>query len=166
MEIPRSPASAQTMAPPDLRRCPPQVAMRLAERIHIHGTDRYGSPLMPHVRRVAAAVPVEARVVAWLHEVLESSSVSADDLQAAGVGVEELAAIRLLTRDREGDEGDYLAHVALIARAAGDAGRLARIVKRADLLDRMTHVVAGAGVPARPPHMEGLALLAAFWQCP
>src|ERR1041385_5510897 len=97
-------------APPDRRRCPPGLAMRLAERIHARGTDRYGSPLVPHVGRVAAAVPGEARTVAWLHETLESSPASAEDLWAAGVGVEELAAIQLLTRDRGGDEATYLAH--------------------------------------------------------
>jgi len=153
-------------APPDRRRCPPGLAMRLAERIHARGTDRYGSPLVPHVGRVAAAVPVEARTVAWLHETLESSPASAEDLWAAGVGVEELAAIQLLTRDRGGDEATYLAHVALIARARGESGRLARIVKRADLFDRMTHVVTGAGVAARPPHLKGLALLSTLPRYP
>lgn len=143
-------------------RCSPELARRLAERIHSHGTDRYGSPLVPHVRRVVAAVPAEARAVAWLHETLEASSVSAEDLLVAGVPAEELAAIRLLTRDRAGEEADYLGHVALIAGAAGECGRLARIVKRADLLDRMRYVVSGAGVAPRPPHLQALAVLAAF----
>lgn len=143
-------------------RCSPQLAVDLAERAHRRGTDRYGSPLIPHVFRVAAAVPAEARVVALLHETLESAAMTVDDLLWAGVGVGDLEAIRLLTRDRADDSAGYLAHAASIAGAPGNPGRLARIVKRADLLDRMTHVVSGAGVARRPPHLEALALVAGF----
>ena len=134
-------------------------AMLLAIGLHRRAFDRYGSPLLPHVARVATSVPFDARSVAWLHEALETSSLTADDLADAGVGAGELAAIELLTRDKSGDEADYLAHVALIAYAPGASGSLARLVKRADLIDRMTHMVTGSGIPAPPPHRRALALL-------
>jgi hypothetical protein len=53
--------------------------------------------------------------------------------------------------------GVYLAHVGLIARAAGRSGRLARLVKIADLQDRCHPRVRADGWS--PPYARGLALL-------
>jgi len=103
-----------------------RAARRFAERVHAGGTDRYGVPLLDHVRRVAAAVSPEARTVAWLHEVLEFSDVTAGELRAAGATEDEVGAVRLLTRDPDGDA--FEAHVARIAAAPGRSGELARIV--------------------------------------
>jgi hypothetical protein len=51
-----------------------------------------GEPLIDHVRRVAVATPEFARPVAWLHEVLEWTSVSEEELLAEGVSDDELRA--------------------------------------------------------------------------
>ena len=66
------------------------AAQRFAERVHAGEPDRYGVPLLDHVRRVAAAVPPDARTVAWLHEVLECTTVAADELAGIGVSADEL----------------------------------------------------------------------------
>lgn len=138
-----------------------QAARRLAERVHAHDLDRYGTPLLAHVRRVAALVPREARTVAWLHEVLESTDLDLDALRAAGAGEDEVLAVQLLTRDPAGDAAAYEEHVRRIADAPGRAGDLARAVKRADLQDRMLHQEpCAAGVPARPPYRRALSVLA------
>ena len=141
--------------------CPPGAARALAERAHRGLLDRYGLPVMDHVRRVAVAVPSRARTVAWLHEALELATLSRDELRAAGVSSDEIHAIELLTRDHDGDEAAYMAHVARIARATGNPGRLARTVKRADLVDRASHAVSGPETPAHPPYVEALSLLSA-----
>ncbi len=139
-----------------------QSARRLAERVHRGALDRYGSPLLEHVRRVAALVPREARTVAWLHEVLECSSMSAEELRGAGATDEELEAIALLTRNPELDAAAYEEHVARIAEAPGRAGELARIVKIADLRDRLSEIERpGRGSAARPPYRRALTLLRA-----
>jgi hypothetical protein len=52
----------------------------------------------------------------------------------------------------------YLAHLHVIARAAGRAGRLARVVKIADLQDRCRHPRVRAD-GCSPPYARGLALL-------
>ncbi len=70
------------------------TARRFAERLHAGEPDRYGTPLLDHVRRVAAAVPPEARTVAWLHEVLECTTLAASELVAIGVSADEVRAVR------------------------------------------------------------------------
>ncbi len=135
------------------------VARRFAERVHSEALDRYGLPLLDHVRRVADAVPRQARTVAWLHETVEHAGVSQDELRAAGADADEIAAVELLTRNPETDA--YLAHVRQIANAPGRAGELARTVKRADLNDRLQHQDGPAAVIiGHPAYERALALLA------
>jgi hypothetical protein len=111
------------------------------------------------VRRVAAAVPGYARPVAWLHEVLEHTSLSEQALLAQGVSVEDLRAIRLLTRNKGSvSDTEYLAHVQMIAVARGPGGRTARVVKRADLADRAARPVVRADGWS-PPYERGLDML-------
>jgi hypothetical protein len=112
----------------------------IAERLHRHDREEDGTLLLPHVRRVAAALDGEARAVAWLHEALEWTTVSEQELLADGLTSDQLRALRLLSRsvDARIDEY-YLAHLELIAHAGGESGRLARRVKIADLEDRVAH---------------------------
>ena len=86
-----------------------------------------GRALIDHVRRVAAAVPGDARVVAWLHEALEHTAISEEALLAEGVSLDELRAIRLMTRDLDlrSDE-TYLAHVERVAQAQADRAPTSR----------------------------------------
>ena len=134
-------------------------AHALAERLHDGQRDAAGAPLIGHVRRVAAAVSPEARVVAWLHEVLEHTPISEEGLLTEGVSTDELRALKLLTRDQESRSNtSYLTHVQVIADARGAGTTIAREVKRADLADRALHP------PARPdgwspPYELGLAIL-------
>jgi hypothetical protein len=104
-------------------------------------------------------VDADAQVVAWLHEVLEWTVVAEHQLLSEGLESDELRALRLLSRaDDLRSDGVYLAHVGLIARAAGRAGRLARLVKIADLQDRCLHPHVRADGWS-PPYARGLALL-------
>ncbi len=137
-------------------------AQRFAERTHAGVTDRYGEPVLDHVRRVAAGVPPTARTVAWLHETLECTTVSPAELRAAGATADELRAVRLLTRKPDAGAAAYRAHVEKIARARGPAGELARIVKRADLQDRLDHHgTSRQATVARPAYRTALTLLTA-----
>ena len=101
--------------------------------------------------------PREARVVAWLHEVFECTTVSVEQLRVAGVSAAEIAAIALLTRDADADTDAYEAHIEHIIEAPGRSGHLARIVKRADLDDRLRHQYASIG--PRPPYRRALLRL-------
>ena len=98
-------------------------------------------------------------MVAWLHEALEHTAISEEALLASGLRLDELRAIRLLTRDLalRSDE-TYLAHVERVAQARGPGADLAGAVKRADLADRALHAL-GNGARWSPPYGAGLDLL-------
>jgi hypothetical protein len=115
-------------------------ACATARRLHAGEKEEDGSPLLLHIARVAGMTAWEARAVAWLHEALESPGVTEQHLLGCGVDEEELRALRLLSRPIHSRSVQiYLAHVELIARAAGRSGHLARTVKVADLEDRRLH---------------------------
>ena len=136
-------------------------ARAIAERLHLGDREEDGTPVIRHVRRVATTVPEEARAVAWLHEVLEWTAVTEQELLIAGLTSDELRALRLLNRTTDShSDHRYLAHLELIAHATGDSGRLARIVKTADLEDRSLHPhVRRDGWS--PPYAQALKLLSA-----
>ena len=134
-------------------------ARALAARLHRGQRDGAGAPLIDHVARVAAAVPADACVAAWLHEVFEYTPMSEEELLAEGVSTDELRALRLLTRDRTSRSTTrYLGHVRLIADAVGPGADIARQVKHADLVDRAAHPT-GAGGDWSPPYALGLEIL-------
>ena len=136
-----------------------ELATVMAARLHVGELEEDGTPVLAHLRRVAAMVPVEARAVAWLHEALESTAVAEEDLLLAGLTSEQLRALRLLNlTNLSHSDRAYLAQLDLIGRSAGQSGRLARIVKLADLRDRCTHPRVRRGGWA-PPYVQGLQLL-------
>ena len=115
-------------------------ARAIAERLLRDDLEADGTPVIRHVRRVAAAVTEEARPVAWLHEILERTSATEQELLLAGLTSDQLRALRLLNRTADArSDRRYLADLELIAHAAGRSGRLARIVKTAHLRDRCLH---------------------------
>jgi hypothetical protein len=117
------------------------IARRIASQNHVGQRNRFGDPVIAHVERVAAAVPPGARATAWLHDLLELCPTAPRQLRGKSLTRTELEAIELLTRAAE---EPYEVHVRRIADAPGPAGRLARIVKLADLEDHLAH-------PAIPP---------------
>jgi hypothetical protein len=134
-------------------------ARLLAVRIHGDQLEPTGALLIAHIRRVALATPEFARPVAWMHELLEWTSVAEQELLEIGVSDEELRALRLLNRSTaRGSEEGYLAHIGMIARAGGPAGRLARSVKLADLQDRIRHDHRQAN-GSRLPYERALELI-------
>ena len=122
----------------------PAIAHRLARRSHFGQHSRFGEPVIEHVQRVAAAVPSEARVTAWLHDLLELSPAKRRELRRHDLSSVELAALELLTH---APEEPYEAYVGRIAKATGRAGYLARIVKLADLNDHLAHPSIPSGAP-------------------
>jgi hypothetical protein len=134
-------------------------ARTLAESLHQGDLEADGTPVICHVQRVALTVPANARVVAWLHDALESRLVSEQELLMEGLTMVELRALRLLSRTGDARSDDvYFAHLELIGRAAGDSGRLARMVKIADLEDRCLYPRARAD-DWTPPYADGLDFL-------
>jgi hypothetical protein len=135
------------------------VARGIAERAHTGQVEERGEPYIDHVGRVAAGVPLFARSVGWLHDVGERSSVDESALLATGASPDERLALRLLSRE-EGARSDdaYLEHVRVIALSPGVSGRIARAVKRADLLDHVAHRAVCPG-GWTPPYGAALVVL-------
>lgn len=103
-----------------------QRAQAIAEWAHAGQTDKAGRPYIEHPAYVAAHVRGDcAKAVAWLHDVVEDTPVTLDDLCSAEFDDEVLEAIRLLTHDPAVPYLDY------VRRLKGNP--LARQVKLADL---------------------------------
>lgn len=105
-----------------------QRAIAIAEQKHAGQVDKAGRPYIEHPKRVMAAVSNDAeRIVAILHDVIEDSDVTLDQLAAEGFPAYILDALDSVTR-KEGET-----YEAFVARAATNA--IGRRVKYADLQD-------------------------------
>jgi hypothetical protein len=130
------------------------AAHKLASRNHVGQHNRFGDPVIEHVERVAAAVPADAQATALLHDLLELSPTARWQLRRQDLSRTEQEALELLTH-APGET--YEAYVRRIADAAGPAGRLARVVKCADLEDHLAH----PSIPSdAPPYAWARKLLA------
>lgn len=115
-------------------------AIEIAACAHAGQLDRGGEPYIYHPLRVMGNVDtLEARIVAVLHDVVEDSELTLDDLRAEGFSEEVLAAVDALTK-RDGESR-------LDAAMRAAANPLARVVKLADVNDNMNR--ARLGSPSR-----------------
>lgn len=105
-------------------------ALQLALRAHAGQKDKYGQPYILHPLRVMARMDTEAeQMVALLHDVIEDSDTTLDDLRKQGYSEAVVEAVDAISK-REGE--DYFVFV---QRAM--ANPLARRVKQGDLEDNM-----------------------------
>ncbi|HYH49698.1 MAG TPA: HD domain-containing protein [Acidimicrobiia bacterium] len=95
------------------------LAEELARRYHTGQLDRLGAPYIDHPRAVAGMLtgaPEELQAAAWLHDVLEHTAATAADLLTAGVPLEVVRLVEVLTR--QPDE-DYLAFIGRVCAHPG-----------------------------------------------
>lgn len=112
------------------------VAVKLAKIVaylaHSGQVDKGGHPYIEHPLAVADLVssPV-AKVVALLHDVVEDTTISLDDLRAVGFSDEIIRAVDCITR-REGESRpDYLSRVA--SNPISTAVKIADLTHNSDL---------------------------------
>lgn len=104
--------------------------MRIARGAHADQVDQSGVAYIRHPAHVAANVQTdEQKAVAWLHDVLEDTEWTADDLLREGVCRQVVDAVCAMTHRGNEDYFDYVRRVA--------ANPLAREVKKADLIHNM-----------------------------
>lgn len=105
-------------------------AIELAARAHAGQIDKGGHPYILHPLRVMLAVNgAEARIAAVLHDIVEDTPTTFDDLRDAGFAPEIVEAVQALTKY----EGETRIEAATrIAR-----NPIAREVKLADIADNM-----------------------------
>lgn len=107
-----------------------ETALAIALEAHRGVLDKSGRPYILHPLYLMWQMDTEVEMVtAVLHDVVEDSAYTLDDLAAAGIPPRALAALALLTRE---PDDDYEAYVDAIA-----ANPLARKVKLADLAHNM-----------------------------
>lgn len=107
-----------------------QKAIEIAVAAHASQRERNGDPYILHPLRVMGRIADTAgRIVAVLHDVLEDTEITAQQLKDAGFSDTVLTAVDCLTR-RPGEPYDEF-----VQRAA--CNPLARRVKLADLEDNM-----------------------------
>ena len=103
-------------------------AIEIAAKAHAGQVDKAGQPYVLHPLRMMLAVTTpEARLAAVLHDVVEDTAVTLDELRAEGFPASVLEAVEALTK-REGE--DYEAFIRRVA-----PNPIAREVKLADLRD-------------------------------
>ena len=107
-----------------------EKAIILATQAHMGQLDKGGHPYILHPLRVMLACDtLTEKIVAMLHDTLEDSDLTPEDLQQAGFPKEIIEAVVCLTRT---PEEDYLLHIEQVAK-----NPLATSVKLADLADNM-----------------------------
>lgn len=105
-------------------------AIALAVEAHRGQTDKIGQPYVLHVLRVMFRCETDIeRIVAVLHDVVEDTGRTFDDLRQLGYSGEVVAALDCVTK-REGESYEQF-----VERAAQNP--VARKVKLADLEDNM-----------------------------
>lgn len=141
---PAASAASATAAAPEAPVAPPSHALSADDAIaqvalakgiafiaHRGQHDRSGAPYIDHPGRIAerfdpVSEPVEA-AAAWLHDVLEDSPVTPQELFEAGVMPDVIEVVQLLTRTREVTVDEYYARIR--------RDPVARRVKLADIDD-------------------------------
>lgn len=103
-------------------------AIRIAARAHEGQVDKQDLPYILHPLRVMDGVEgLDAKIVAVLHDVVEDTPVTFDDLERAGFSGPILAALRCVTHAEGESYADY------VVRCQSDP--IARRVKLSDLAD-------------------------------
>lgn len=121
-----------------------EKAIRIASRAHEGVKDKQGQPYILHPLRVMLGCDdPDAQIVAILHDVVEDTDVTHDDIKKDGFSESILAALRLVTHSRRDSYADYVIRCKAdpLARAVKladlqDNARLTRVMMRPDQLDR------------------------------
>lgn len=112
-----------------------ETALTIALKAHAGQLDKGGSVYILHPLRIMAKMTNDTeRAVAVLHDVLEDSSYSAEDLLKAGISNEVVAAVSAMTKEID-IKGNSVAYDDYLAKVKSNA--LACRVKLVDLEDNM-----------------------------
>lgn len=118
------------------------LAEELAREAHAGQVDKSGRAYVHHLERVVSLVDgPQAQSVAWLHDVLEDTDITEDELLAEGISRDVVAAVQIVTRRAPWDYEEYIRRIIL------SRNPLAIAVKRADLEDHLR--------PTCPPNLRG-----------
>ena len=115
-----------------------EKAYEIAKRAHLGQVDKAGEDYIKHPEKVASFVETdEEKAVAYLHDVIEDTELTLEDLHEYEFSKEVIEVVDIITKKRGEDYQSYL--------NSGKKNKLARAVKLADLrhnsdLTRLTKV--------------------------
>lgn len=138
-------------------------AVTLARQAHEGQTDKAGLPYIDHPLRVMSTFSNNwLRMIAVLHDVLEDTPLTVDDLLEVGCPRRVVTAVEALSRRPREQPEDYLRRVA--------ANPLALRVKRADIADntrpdRLQALDTATQDRLRAKYRKALALLSQYASC-
>ena len=103
-----------------------EKAYEIAKKAHLGQVDKAGEDYIKHPEKVASFVKTdEEKAVAYLHDVIEDTELTLEDLNEYGFSKEVIEAVDIITKKRGEDYQSYLNSV--------KNNKLARAVKLADL---------------------------------
>ena len=103
-----------------------EKAYEIAKKAHLGQIDKAGEDYIKHPEKVASFVNSdEEKAVAYLHDVIEDTELTLEDLREYGFSEEVLKAVDVITKKKGQDYQTYLYSV--------KGNKLARVVKLADL---------------------------------
>ena len=107
-----------------------EKCIQFALEVHAGQRDRYGRPYILHPLYLMSQMDTEVEMMAAvLHDVIEDSDMTLDDLRQLGLPEEVVQAVSLLTHDESDSYDDYVRKL--------KPNRIARKIKLADLLHNM-----------------------------
>lgn len=107
-----------------------EIAISIALKAHKGQVDKGGNPYILHPLAVMNRVEtIEEKIVAVLHDVVEDTEVTIDQLRETGFSEEILEAINLLTRAKEDSYEEFIDKTL--------KNRISRNVKIADIKENM-----------------------------
>lgn len=133
-----------------------EIAKSIATKAHQGQFDKAGRPYIEHPAFVASSVNGDkAKAAAWLHDVVEDTQLSFNDLSDAGICKPVIEALKLLTHR---DGVDYFDYIKAIKK-----NKTATLVKLADLahnsdLSRLK-VVTEKDEQRRTKYLEAINIL-------
>jgi len=105
-------------------------AIQIAAKAHAGQVDKAGQPYILHPIRVMLSVQsLQERLAAILHDVVEDTELSLEDLADEGFTPEVIEAVRALTKE--------LGELRIQAAQRAAQNPIARVVKLADVTDNM-----------------------------
>ena len=107
-------------------------AIEIAARTHAGQLDKGGAPYILHPLRVMLRVaPGAQQIVAVLHDVVEDSEVTFEELEREGFSAEVISGLRAVTKIEGESYEDFVARAAL--DPVGKAVKLADLMENSDL---------------------------------
>ena len=111
-------------------------AVALAANAHRDQTDKAGAPYLLHVLRVMMKMPTyEGKMIAVLHDIIEDTEVTIDELRKRGCSEWVIRAVSVLTHTPNQPYQDYIAQIVAFCVATDDG--LVVAIKLADLDDNL-----------------------------